>query len=486
MHTRTLGIIGGLGDLAAADIFTRLLKSRPHVAASGFQDFLLEQHPFRNAGSALRNDCSLTSRKLYVFQVCQSFAERHVDAILLPCFASHTFRDEIQTELEVPLLDMMEALERHIAKRVMPGSTLGILTSDCVRQSGLFEKYFGARYSLVYPAPEQQAVLMDCIYGDQGVQSGQTEGRAMDQARQVCRHLLEQGADLLVPGFTELSLLASGLQQQGIDLPNCNEIYAEFAQHFSASAMPAPFRLGIVGGVGPAATVDFMNKIIRNTPAGCDQDHIKIVVEQNPQIPDRTACLVHHKTDPTVALLAACRRLEAAGAQAIAIPCNTAHAFVGAIQPSLEIPIINMLHETIAYIVDQHGQGKTVGLLATSGTIASKVYHAVAEAAGVHLIAPAPEFQQKVMDAIYSEHGVKAGFTDGQCKTELVEAIAHLAESSAEIMILGCTELPLLLQQTNRFPVGDKVVALIDPTEVLAQKCVRLANGTEQISRPRP
>jgi aspartate racemase len=107
-----------------------------------------------------------------------------------------------------------------------------------------------------------------------------------------------------------------------------------------------PFKLGIMGGVGPSATVDFMKKIIQNTPATKDQDHIKMVVEQNPQIPDRTANIVWNETDPTIAMFSTCKRLEQEGADAIAIPCNTAHAFVKNIQEHLNIPILNMLTST--------------------------------------------------------------------------------------------------------------------------------------------
>ena len=473
MTTRTLGIIGGLGALAGADLFAKLLKSPPARAGAARFHFLLEQHPFKGAGVALERDISMTARKLYVFQASQSFVARRADAILLPCFASHVFRDEIQAELEVPLLDMMAALLRHIRQKAGSGSRLGILTSDFVHEAGLFERYFGDHYTLVYPAPEQQADLMHAVYGERGLQAG--DEAALEPVAQVCRHLLDQGADLLVPGFTELSLVTKTLQRQGIELLDSNEIYAEHALHYSGPALELPFKLGIVGGVGPAATVDFMDKVVRNTPAGRDQEHIKMVVEQNPQIPDRTANLLHEGTDPTVALLATCRRLEAEGAKAIAIPCNTAHAFVAAIQPCLATPIVNMLTETIAHIRTRYGGDKPVGLLATAGTVQSRVYHAAAEQAGIRLIVPEPAFQSKVMNAIYGEYGVKAGFIDGECKADLLAAAEHLAQAGAEILILGCTELPLLFPQCHQIELDGRTVALIDPTDILARRCVQLA-----------
>lgn len=108
--------------------------------------------------------------------------------------------------------------------------------------------------------------------------------------------------------------------------------------------------LGIIGGMGPSATVDLMDKIIKNTPAKKDQGHIKMIVDHNPQIPDRTAYLLQNGEDPTIPLLTCARNLEQWGADFIAIPCNTAHAFVDEIQQNISIPIIHMIEEIFLYI----------------------------------------------------------------------------------------------------------------------------------------
>jgi aspartate racemase len=227
--------------------------------------------------------------------------------------------------------------------------------------------------------------------------------------------------------------------------------------------------------VGPAATVDFLDKIVRNTPASRDQDHLKVIVEQNPQIPDRTAHLLGGGADPTIALYAACKRLEAAGADLVAIPCNTAHAFVARIQPFLPVPIVNMLRETVEHIRRNHGGCAKVGLLATSGTIACHVYHDAIAPAGYEVLAPDAENQQRVMNAIYGPRGVKAGFTEGECAEDLLRALTSLARRGAEVIVLGCTELPLILAQNEAFPVAGKTVAVLDPTDILARKCVDLS-----------
>jgi len=239
------------------------------------------------------------------------------------------------------------------------------------------------------------------------------------------------------------------------------------------------FKLGIVGGIGPAATVDFMSKIIRNTNARRDQDHLRLVVEHNPCIPDRTENLLNGGEDPTNALYDACRRLQENEATHIALPCNTAHAYIDRIQPRLTVPILNMLSETIAHI-ERNWQGfPTVGLLATSGTVASRVYHEVAVGRKLDLITPDVTHQNYVIEAIYGKHGVKAGYLEGACKEALLLALTHLVQRGASVVILGCTELPLILTQDPAYPIGEGTVALVDPGDILARRCVEMAVSAE-------
>ena len=472
---RKLGIVGGLGSLAGGDLFYKLVKSRAVLEDQGRYHFLFEQHPFKDVLLPLDKGANMTSRKFYVFQVCKSFEESGVDAVMLPCFASHTFRAEIEEELNIPVLDMMAALRKHIDHIAKPGATLGIVASDYVRHCGLFERYFGPDFKLVYPSDEVQSGLMEAMYGVNGIKDGYLNGVPLESVFQACLSLQEQGATLVLPGMTELSLVCGDLQRRGITVLDINELYAGFATLKKGQSSRPPFKLGIVGGVGPAATVDFMGKVVAHTPAGRDQEHIKMVVEQNPQIPDRTANLLHDETDPTMAMYATCKRLESAGANAIAIPCNTAHAFVERIQAHLRVPIVNMLTETVEAIVQQYGAGITVGLLATSGTIKSQVYHDAARRTGLQIIVPGVDYQAMVMDSIYGARGIKAGFTEGICKDQLLLAAEHLCELGAEVLILGCTELPLVLEHSEACMINGHQVALIDPTTILAIKCIQLS-----------
>lgn len=472
--SRTLGIIGGLGALAGADLFSKLLKSQPVLADQGRYHLLFEQHPFKDLELPLDAQARLTSRKLYVYQACQRFTERGADAVLVPCFASQSVLEELQAELQTPILDLFDAVARQVASRVAPGARLGVLASNYVRACGSFERHFAGQYPLVYPSASSQARLMEIVYGPQGIKRGYLDGRVLEQLQQICGELQAQGAQLMLPGMTELSLLANDLQRRGVALLDANQVYADFAISAALGPRPAPFKLGIVGGVGPAATVDFMAKLVSQTPAGRDQEHIKLVVEQNPQIPDRTANLLHGQSDPTVALYATCKRLEREGAQAIAIPCNTAHAYVERIQEHLAVPIVHMLEETLKSIREAYGDQLPIGLLATSGTVHSRVYHQVAERLGLTLKTPDETAQAQLMRAIYAEHGVKAGFTQGRCVDDLRAAAVQLVREGARVLILGCTELPLIQRAGDQLVEGVKV-HFVDPTQVLAKRCVSLS-----------
>jgi len=482
-RTKRLGVIGGLGAIAGADVFFKLIKL---IAACGDNkkfEIVFEQHPFAEDQAAGSATAGQNARKLYVFDMIRQFERRKIDAVILPCFISHSFLDEIESEIKLPVVNIMKALRLHVERRYPEARRLGVLTSSYVRQRGLFDRFFPPpRYKLIYPASQaQEDWLMPAIYGPHGIKTGNLQGEPFELLYKAGRDLMEQGAEVILPGFAEVSMVVDALRESGLPIFDANQVYVQYAVMHAGDFPANIFKVGIIGGVGPMATVDFMNKIIRNTRAKKDQEHIKLVVEHNPQIPDRTESLTAGGPDPTVALYSACKRLEAADANMIAIPCNTAHAFVERIQPYLSIPIINMLSETMENIRNNYGRDHGVGLLATSGTLKSGVYRDFADKAGIRLIVPEDEYQRKVMDAIYGEKGVKAGYTEGQCRENLMQALEHLVRRGADVIILGCTELPLLLSQSDDFPVAGKKVVILDPTEILARKCVSLSREAETL-----
>jgi aspartate racemase len=399
---------------------------------------------------------ALSARKIRIFDRVWNFEKQGVDAVLLPDFSSEALIDEIEAEATVSIVSTQCALLRYLYDKYLPGERVGILCADRLREAGFFNRF--SRWTLLYPA--------------HGIDNA--DDASPERLAEACRDLVTQGAQTILVADLALSTLVESLQAQGFPVVDALHIHAQYAVQVQQKKI-RPFKIGIAGGVGPAATVDFFGKIVRNTLARRDREHIKIVVEQNPQIPDRTAHLLKGETDPTIALYAACKRLEADGASIVTIPCNTAHAFVGRIQPFLSIPIVNMLQETAKAIRQNRDGCAKVGLLATSGTIESRVYHDAIIPAGFELIVPDTENQERVMNAIYGPKGAKAGFTEGECYDDLLAALISLVRRGADVIILGCTELPLLLAQNDAFPVDGKTVAVLDPTDILARKCVSLS-----------
>ena len=473
-HKRKFGIVGGLGPLASADVFFKLVKATPASTDADHFDAIFQQSPFPNSGSG---SAATSERKLYIFEMIRDFEKRGVTTIVLPCFLSHTFIDELRANTRLQIVDMIEAVRCHVRHKFPGASRIGILASDYTRQKRLFERYFASpEFEVIHPrCDEHFDPVTQAVYGSDGIKRGNLRGRPVELLREACRDLIEQGAQVIVPGMTEVALVADEIGPLGVPLVDANLAYAQYVVSEGYGSPSHAFKVGVVGGVGPAATVDFLQKIVRNTPATRDQDHIKLLVEQNPQIPDRTENLIGDGADPTVSLYATCKRLEDGGADIIAIPCNTAHAFVERIQPYLNIPIVNMLTVTVGFLRETNPALRDIGVLATSGTIESGVYRKALESQDLRQVVPSPELQERVMEAIYGKHGVKAGFTTGQCQEDIAAAMEGLIAQGVEVVVLGCTELPLLLTGTEFVGASGARVRLVDPTDVLARRCVAYA-----------
>jgi aspartate racemase len=222
--------------------------------------------------------------------------------------------------------------------------------------------------------------------------------------------------------------------------------------------------LGVLGGMGPMATVDFMTKIARNTPATCDQEHIEIIVCSAARIPDRTTAIRGGGCDPFPAMLTALRRLERAGAGVIAIACNTAHNWHAALQAKTRRPILHIVDAVVDHLAGLDVTEGRIGLLATDGTIAANIYPPRLAARGFTCVVPDAARQTDVMRAIRL---VKAG----RCEeaNALLVATAHaLIAGDCRFIVMGCTEIPLALASADE-PLRQR---LIDPTDVLARACV--------------
>jgi len=225
--------------------------------------------------------------------------------------------------------------------------------------------------------------------------------------------------------------------------------------------------IGILGGMGPEATADLFLKIIKATSVKRDQDHLRIIIDNNPKIPERTAAILGKGESPLKQLLETLSNLEKAGAEIIAIPCNTAHHYYRELQESTKTTIINMISETAAYIHRNFPDIKKIGLLATTGTIKAGIYHTVITR--MEIITPDESAQETVMNAICGEQGIKAGCTQGKPKRDILEVAKMLINRGAEAIMAGCTEVSLVLSQ------NDLPVPLIDPLQILAEAVIREA-----------
>lgn len=217
--------------------------------------------------------------------------------------------------------------------------------------------------------------------------------------------------------------------------------------------------LGVLGGMGPAATVAFLARVQALTPAVGDQDHIRIIADINPQVPDRNRA--PEAAEAVLGQMAT--RLRDAGAQVLAMPCNTAHAQADGIRQA-GLPFIDMIAETTEAVVASGAH--RIGVLATPGGEA--LYVAALTAAGLEPVLLAGPDREAFMARIY---GVKAGDVGATARARMKELAAGLAARGAEALIAGCTEVPLLLG------AGDVTVPLVDSAEVLAAACVRRCAG---------
>lgn len=224
--------------------------------------------------------------------------------------------------------------------------------------------------------------------------------------------------------------------------------------------------IGILGGMGPEATIDLFYKIIKFTPAEKDQEHLRIIIDNNPKIPDRTAAILGKGEDPLPALQETAQNLEKAGADFIVIPCNTAHYFLSSIQESVNIPVLNMIEETAKETKKRIPQIKKVGLLASIGVYKSEIYHQHFKKFNIEVIPPKEKDKEEIMKIIYT---IKAGDLSKRVKKNILKITQKLIDKGAEAIIAGCTEIPLILKE------GDVSVPLIDPTQILARIAVQKA-----------
>ncbi len=225
--------------------------------------------------------------------------------------------------------------------------------------------------------------------------------------------------------------------------------------------------VGIIGGMGPLATVHLFERIVLRSKAQKDQEHIRVLIDNNTNIPDRTKAILGDGENPVKELVNSAKILENSGADFLIMPCNTAHYFIDDIKKCVNIPFINMPEETVKYTYDKYGKNAVVGIMATDGTIKSKIYEDYYSKLGIKTVVPI-KTQEKIMEFIYDV--IKKG--NYNAGTELFfECVNELKDLGAASFLLGCTELSSA-QYLYKFEGN-----FINPLEILTESTIIFAGG---------
>jgi aspartate racemase len=228
--------------------------------------------------------------------------------------------------------------------------------------------------------------------------------------------------------------------------------------------------IGVLGGMGPEATADLYMRLINSTSVERDQDHFRVIIYSNAKIPDRTSAILGIGASPLPMMVKSGKILQEAGADFLIIPCNTAHYFHTQLQDALRIPVLHMIKLSAEYIHRRNRKVSLAGLLATDGTVATKLYHDAYGEKGIKIIVPDERYQKDVMEAIYSH--IKTGNLKEGCKI-LLRIAEELIKKGSQAIICGCTEVSIVLHDE------DLEVLVVDPMQVLAEEAVLFASGKQ-------
>lgn len=225
--------------------------------------------------------------------------------------------------------------------------------------------------------------------------------------------------------------------------------------------------LGILGGMGPLATVKLFEKIVLLTKAHSDQEHLHILIDNNTSIPDRTDYILGIGEDPRPYLIDSAKRLKIMGADFLIMPCNTAHHFYKDIKKEVDIIFLSMIEETAKTIVNEYDGVKNIGLLATQGTYNANVYDDVFENYGLNILKPSVDKQKYVMELIYN---VKKGIVHKDF-SNFNSVLEEFKGKKVDVFIMGCTELSVALD------LYDLKGGYIDPLEIIAKRAIEFGGG---------
>jgi aspartate racemase len=235
---------------------------------------------------------------------------------------------------------------------------------------------------------------------------------------------------------------------------------------------PAPLTVGVMGGLGPDATLDFFARILERTPASRDQDHLHLLIDNNPQVPNRNEAVAGTGLSPVPVLVEMAQRLEKAGADFLVMPCNAAHAFADAITQAISIPFLSIIEETRNEVVRRFPNIRCVGVLASTGCIDSELYQQAFVDVSVEVVVPVNAERESFMELLYR---IKSGDKSREIRRSMQSIARRLIDRGAEAIVAGCTEVPLVLDGI------DVPRPLVNSTDVLVEKTVAAALRGERL-----
>ena len=224
--------------------------------------------------------------------------------------------------------------------------------------------------------------------------------------------------------------------------------------------------VGVIGGLGPFATLDFFERVLKRTRAQREQDHLRLIIDNNTKVPDRNAHMRGEGPSPAPALAASAKGLQDAGADFIVMACNTTHAWEADIRAAITVPFLSMVKETVDVVADLRPE--SVGVLAVDACLASGLYQNALTAAGIKPLLLTADSQKTFMELIYR---IKFGDSSDTVKRAMTTLARKLEAQGAEVIIAGCTEIPIVLT------ADDLEGELINSTDVLVERTILFAGG---------
>ena len=226
--------------------------------------------------------------------------------------------------------------------------------------------------------------------------------------------------------------------------------------------------MGVIGGLGPEATLDFYAKLLNKTNAKSDQEHFHVIINSNPKVPNRHASIAGTGPSAAPALVNSSKALKQAGADFLVMVCNTGHAYQKDIEEAVNLPFISMIEATANACLAINPKLQTVGILATDGALAANLYQNEFDKHGIKCLYPNSQEQEKLMELVFK---VKANDLSQAVKTQMKDLANSLIKQGAQIIVAACTEIPLILEQK------DLTKPLVNSTDALVDASIKYIRG---------